>query len=79
MTTDNPDPLESLKPLMAELRACGHWENQQARALAMLARMEVLLAKAGDYVADALDAHEHSDGRELLTEIDALLERKAQP
>lgn len=31
-----------------------------------------LLGQARDYVADALEAHEHSDGRELLAKIDAL-------
>lgn len=32
-----------------------------------------LLRKAREYVSDSLDAHEHSDGRELLTAIDAAL------
>ena len=32
-----------------------------------------LLERAREYVADDLDAHEHSDGRELLNEIDAAL------
>jgi len=32
-----------------------------------------LLSLARAYVADSLDAHEHSDGRELLTKIDAVL------
>lgn len=69
------DPKNDLHTLMFELRACGHRDNQPARSLFMLAKMERLIAKAGDYVAEALDAHEHSDGRELLTEIDALLGR----
>lgn len=34
---------------------------------------EGLLAAAREYVADALEAHEHSDGRELLSKIDAVL------
>jgi hypothetical protein len=34
--------------------------------------MTRLLVHARTYVADALDAHEHSDGRTLLTDIDAL-------
>jgi len=32
-----------------------------------------LLARSREYVADALEAHEHSDGRALLSEIDAAL------
>lgn len=32
-----------------------------------------LLKRAREYVTDALDAHEHSDGRYLLNEIDAAL------
>jgi hypothetical protein len=32
-----------------------------------------VLQRAREYVADALDAHEHSDGRQLLNEIDAAL------
>jgi hypothetical protein len=32
-----------------------------------------LLGKAREYVTDALEAHEHSDGRSLLVKIDAAL------
>lgn len=35
--------------------------------------MRDLLTRARWYVTDALDAHEHSDGRDLLKEIDAAL------
>ena len=38
-----------------------------------------LLTRAREYVADALDAHEHSDGRDLINEIDATLEQVASP
>lgn len=34
------------------------------------------LRAAREYVSDALDAHEHSDGRELLQRIDAILPAK---
>ena len=36
-------------------------------------KMRDLLTRAREYVTDALDAHEHSDGRDLLKEIDAAL------
>lgn len=36
-------------------------------------RLRDLLTRAREYVTDALDAHEHSDGRDLLREIDAAL------
>jgi hypothetical protein len=36
-----------------------------------------LLIQAREYVADALDAHEHSDGRELLTAIDEAIAKDA--
>lgn len=38
-----------------------------------------LLSRAREYVADALDAHEHSDGRDLINEIDAALTPPAEP
>lgn len=38
-----------------------------------------LLGQARDYVADALEAHEHSDGRELLGKIDAALALRPDP
>lgn len=38
-----------------------------------------LLVRAREYVVDALDAHEHSDGRDLLNEIDAALTPKEAP
>lgn len=38
-----------------------------------------LLTRAREYVADALDAHEHSDGRDLINEIDATLEQVPSP
>lgn len=46
-------------------------------ALAADADALVLLAAAREYVADALEAHEHSDGRELLAKIDATYGRSA--
>ena len=36
-------------------------------------KMRDLLTRARWYVTDALEAHEHSDGRDLLREIDAVL------
>ena len=36
-------------------------------------KMRDLLTRARWYVADALEAHEHTDGRDLLREIDAVL------
>lgn len=36
-------------------------------------RLRAELTSAREYVVDALDAHEHSDGRELLQRIDAAL------
>lgn len=47
--------------------------TEQERSEAALA----LLGRAREYVADALDAYEHSDGRDLLAEIDAALARAA--
>lgn len=42
--------------------------------------MRGLLTRAREYVTDALDAHEHTDGRDLLKEIDAALgQRGAAP
>lgn len=38
-----------------------------------------LLTRAREYVADALDAHEHTDGRDLLREIDAALSSEEPP
>lgn len=38
-----------------------------------------LLVRAREYVADTLDAHEHSDGRELLNEIVAALAAPETP
>lgn len=35
--------------------------------------MRALLVRAREYVNDALEGHEHSDGRDLLKEIDAAL------
>lgn len=66
--------------LIKELRACGHRDNQPARALAEICRQEVELARvkdlldqAGKYVLDDLEAHEHSDGRQLLVAIQSAL------
>lgn len=38
--------------------------------------MRGLLTRAREYVTDALDAHEHTDGRDLLKEIDAALRQR---
>jgi hypothetical protein len=35
-----------------------------------------LLVQAREYIADALEAHEHSDGRQLLTEIDEAIAKE---
>lgn len=42
-------------------------------------RLAGLLRRARWYVNDALEAHEHSDGRELLSEIDAALAPASPP
>jgi len=41
--------------------------------------LPALLRRAREYVADSLDAHEHSDGRDLLDQIDAALTESPQP
>jgi hypothetical protein len=46
--------------------------EQYARYL-MVRNLRDLLSDAREYVADALEAHEHSDGRRLLREIDLAL------
>ena len=38
-----------------------------------------IIEGAREYVADSLDAHEHSDGRDLLTRIDAALSKPNAP
>lgn len=38
--------------------------------------LEALLLRSREYVLDALEAHEHTDGRNLLNEIDATLGSK---
>lgn len=51
-------------------------QNLAADECARADLMRDLLARAREYVSDALDAYEHSDGRELLTEIDAVLPKE---
>lgn len=41
--------------------------------------MRGLLTQAREFVTDALEAHEHSDGRELLTAIDRALSEGVKP
>lgn len=41
-------------------------------------QMRALLIRARWYVGDALDAHEHTDGRDLLKEIDAALQTEGR-
>ena len=48
-------------------------QNLAADECARADKMRDLLTRAREYVTDALDAHEHSDGRDLLKEIDAAL------
>lgn len=47
--------------------------DQAERRATRTNSLTCLLTRAREYVADALDAYEHSDGRDLLTEIDAAL------
>ena len=69
-----------------QLRACGHGGNLHEQSLAYITDYETwanqiasLLLSAREYVADSLGAHDHSDGRTLLREIDAALCLKGQP
>lgn len=70
-----------LQAELAEARKERDGEKDARRSLSMLAADEVdtaialrdLLFRARWYVNDALEAHEHSDGRDLLREIDAAL------
>lgn len=53
---------------------CHAWGPRHYQcALAEIERLGELLRGAREYVTDALDAYEHSDGRELLKAIDAAL------
>lgn len=53
---------------------CHAWGPRHYQcALAEIERLGELLRGAREYVTDALDAYEHSDGRELLKAIDATL------
>lgn len=73
--------LANLQAELAEAREERDGEKAARRSLSMLAADEVdtanalrdLLFRARWYVNDALEAHEHSDGRNLLREIDAAL------
>jgi hypothetical protein len=59
--------------LKAENAARLDLQNLAADECARADTMRGLLTRARWYVTDALDAHEHSDGRDLLKEIDAAL------
>lgn len=59
--------------LKAENAARLDLQNLAADECARADKMRDLLTRAREYVTDALDAHEHSDGRDLLKEIDAAL------
>lgn len=59
--------------LKAENAARRDLQNLAADECARADKMRDLLTRAREYVTDALDAHEHSDGRDLLKEIDAAL------
>ena len=63
--------------LKAENAARLDLQNLAADECARADKMRDLLTRAREYVTDALDAHEHSDGRDLLKEIDAALEAAA--
>ena len=75
------DTITRLQAELAEARKERDGEKDARRSLSMLAADEVdtaialrdLLFRARWYVNDALEAHEHSDGRDLLREIDAAL------
>ena len=75
------DAITYLQAELAEARKERDGEKDARRSLSMLAADEVdtaialrdLLFRARWYVNDALEAHEHSDGRDLLREIDAAL------
>ena len=59
--------------LKAENAARRDLQSLAADECARADKMRDLLTRAREYVTDALDAHEHSDGRDLLKEIDAAL------
>lgn len=59
----------------AARRLADAYADERARTLALTAT----LREARGYVNDALEAHEHSDGRELLGRIDALLPQAGAP
>ena len=59
--------------LKAESAARLDLQNLAADECARADKMRDLLTRAREYVADALDAYEHTDGRDLLREIDAVL------
>ena len=59
--------------LKAENAARLDLQNLAADECARADKMRDLLTRAREYVADALDAYEHTDGRDLLREIDAVL------
>ena len=59
--------------LKAENAARRDLQNLAADECARADKMRDLLTRAREYVTDALDAHEHSRGRDLLKEIDAAL------
>lgn len=71
---DAQDRVAGLEALLkAENAARLDLQNLAADECARADKMRDLLTRARWYVTDALDAHEHSDGRDLLKEIDAAL------
>lgn len=59
--------------LKVENAVCIDLQRLAADECARADQMRALLIRARWYVGDALDAHEHTDGRDLLKEIDAAL------
>ena len=62
-----PEKYEAEKAARLDLQGLAYDECARADL------MRGLLLDAREYVSDALDAYEHSDGRDLLTKIDATL------
>lgn len=64
--------------LKAESAARIDLQRLAADECAKADQMRALLIRARWYVADALDAYEHTDGRDLLKEIDATMAKEGE-
>jgi hypothetical protein len=66
--------------LLAQLDAArAHTSEVRQRMAAEVDDLRSLLTQAREFVTDSLEAHEHSDGRELLTAIDTALHQAPTP